>query len=829
MKQFILPILYCLTWISVFAQNPTDLLDQYLSNYHSEKIYVNHDKPYYIIGETIWCKVYLLDAVTHQIYAAEPIVYVDWISPEGIILKTYYLKIKDGIASLDIPTEPTTKAGNYTLRAYTLYQKNFDKAFLFQKEIAVTNFYEKQSKTSAENLDFTLQFFPEGGDLVTGLHSRVAFKAQNEKGENISLSGVVETADGQQIAAIKTLNEGMGFFSISPQKGTTYWVKVTYQNREKRFPLPTIITKGYGLKCDTRSAQKVKISLTANANNLLQDCQLVGHLRGQVFYSQTFDAQAALKLIIDNQELPTGLLTFTLFDAQQRPVCERLIFNKNAKEKVRVNITLDQSEVNRRTLIKGNISTLLEDTIEPSKLSLSVYSASLIPDDLQGLTIENYLQLQSDLKGRIQNINQYFEADDAKTRTLLDLLLMTHGWRRFAWQQVLAQQKMDLVYPIETSFSFSGQITKELKDKPVKANVFLNVLDEANYAFTNATTGPDGLFHFDNFDFKDTTDLLIQANIYNERKLKKVKKGTVKRFGNKAVDIELFKLQELPFDATYNFKPGTDKPAIVLKKYAAEVAEVTEQDIIDSSLWSIDLFEVTVSSRKLTYREQRLEDLREKYKEKGLFYFSSTDKFFTEDLYKYTPKFIDVFDLIRTAIPTARVTGSPNNRRVYMSAKSLIANGAGVAFALNGQVVNAMQLNYIPPESVYVIEVITGMRAEALYGRGLVITILTKDEATTAAAISKIQNVGMQQIRHPGFYQAKAFYAPRYDQPLVDKSKPDYRVTLHWQPNIAVTNTPQDFEFYTGDIEGNYLIWVEGITQDGLPFTGKQSFWVKNK
>lgn len=828
MKKIILTILICTSWLIGSSQNPADLLDQYLSNYHSEKIYVNHDKPYYIIGETIWCKVYLLDAVTHQAYAAEPIVYVDWISPEGIILKTYYLKIKKGIANLDIPTEPTTKAGNYTLRAYTLYQKNFDQAFLFQKEIAVTDFYEKKSTTPSENLDFTLQFFPEGGDLVAGLSSRIAFKAQNKKGENISLSGVVETADGQQIATIKTLNEGMGFFNILLQKGTKYWVKTTYQNRKKKFPLPAIVAKGYRLKCDTRSAQKIKISLASNTANLLIDCQLVGHLRGQVFYSQTFDAQATLKLVIDNQELPTGLLTFTLFDAQQRPVCERLIFNKNTTEKIAVKIALDKTEINRRTLIKGSINTLQQGKIKPSKLSLSVYSASLIPDDLQGLTLENYLQLQSDLKGRISNINQYFESDDAKTRTLLDLLLMTQGWRRFTWQQILRQQEMDLVYPTETSFSFSGQITKELKNKPVKANVFLNVLDEANYAFTNVTTGPDGLFHFEGFNFNDTTDLLIQANIYNERKLKKVKKGTTKRIGNKAVDIELFKLHELPFDGTYNLKSGTDKPEILLKRYAAEVAEVTGQEIIDTSLWTIDLSEITVRSKQLSYRQKRYDDLRKRYREKGIFHFSSTDKFFTEDLYKYIPKFTDVFDLIRAAIPMARLAGPTTNRRVYLSAQGLMGNGAGILLVLNGQIVNARQLNYLPPEAVYVIEVITGMRAQALYDKPAAIVIITKDEEAIAEAISKAQDIGMQQISHPGFYQAKAFYAPRYDQSLEDQSKSDYRVTLHWQPNIEVTDTAKNFEFYTGDIEGDYLIWVEGITTDGKPFTGKQSFFVKN-
>lgn len=827
MKKIILLLLVIANCISSYGQTPVELLDQYLTNYHSEKLYVSHDKPYYIIGETIWCKVYLVDAVTHQSYAAEPVVYIDWVNPEGQILNTYYLKIKDGTAHLDIPTEPTTKAGNYTLRAYTLYQKNFDQAFIFQKEVAITDFYEDKSETPANDLDFDLQFFPEGGDLVAGLMSRVAFKTQNEKGTPVKINGVLETSDGQSITTIKTLNEGMGFFNLSPKKGEKYWVRATYEDREKRFALPSVIAYGYGLKCDTRSSQKIKISLISNTTNLLKDCQLVGHLRGQVFYNQKFDNKGAIKLAIDTKEIPTGLLTFTLFDAQQRPVCERLIFNKNLKEKVVVKLALSKTEINKRSLVTGDISTLRNDTIIPSKLSVSVYNASLVPDDLQGLTIENYLHVQSDLKGRVHNINQYFESDDAKTRTLLDLLLMTHGWRRFTWQQIVEQQKLDLIYPIETSFSFSGQVTKELKDKPVKANVFLSVLDDKNYGFANGTTGPDGLFHFEGFNFEDTTNLLLQANIYNERKLKKLKKGEVKRVGNKSVDIELFQLQELPFDPSLTLKNGLDKPEKVLKKFSTEVAEVIGQEMIDTSLWTIDLSEVTVRTKQLTYRQKRYVDLQKKYRELGMFYFSSTDKFFTEDLYKYASKFTDVFDLIRHGVPTAKLAGPPANRRVYLSNAGLIGNGPGVTLALNGQIMSAGQLYNIPPEAIYAIEVLYGLRASALYNSAPIIVLLTKDDKAVEEAISKAQDVGMTQISHPGFYQAKAFYTPRYDQSMSDKPEPDYRITLHWLPNVKLTDTAQQFEFHTGDIEGNYLIWIEGITNDGIPFTSKASFFVK--
>jgi len=65
MKKIILALLFIIQVISGNTQTPAELLYQYLSGYHSEKLYVSHDKPYYIVGETIWCKVYLVNEINY--------------------------------------------------------------------------------------------------------------------------------------------------------------------------------------------------------------------------------------------------------------------------------------------------------------------------------------------------------------------------------------------------------------------------------------------------------------------------------------------------------------------------------------------------------------------------------------------------------------------------------------------------------------------------------------------------------------------------------------------------------------------------------------------
>lgn len=826
LRLLLLGLLFLICTEKNTAQSPTDLLSNYLNSFHSEKIYISHNQPYYATGETIWCKVFLVDGRSHKSFNAKPLIYVDWINPKGEIIKTYTLQVNDGTAALDIPTERIDPIGNYTLRAYTLYQKNFEEVYLFQKEIQLTDRKEKETEKEKNIQDFTIQFFPEGGDLVANLANKIAFKAQDDTQKNIAISGKILKENGEKVADLKTLNEGMGFFNLLPKANEKYIAEINFNNQKKTFELPKTLSRGHLLKVNTRHNELVIINLSSNTKSLLKSCRLVGHLRGSVFFDQSFEEKATLTLSLNKEDLPTGLLHFTLFDSQNRPVSERLVFNKNKREKVSVNLNLKDTVFVKRALVEGGIKVEQNKKISTANLSLSVFNADLLAANLNGLTIENYLLLQSDLKGRIVNINQYFEKDDAKTRTLLDLLLLTHGWRKFTWQQILDKEQPDLIYPTEESFSLSGQIKKFGKDKPVKSNVFVNVLNQNDFSFSNVTTGEDGLFFFDGFTFEDTTDILIQANIYNERKAQKVKEGTLKRVGNKDVDITLFQLQELAFNNTYTLKPSSYKPK-TLQKYIKEIAAINGEEEITESLWTLDLDAVTVKEKKLSYRQIRWNDLEEKYKKKGMFYFNSTDKFFTEDLFKYTPKFIDIFDLLVTAIPGARWSGPQGGKQVFLNPIGSSKGPGEAVFAVDGVLTSSSQLNAILPEEVESIELITGLRADAIYNRPAVIVVLLKESAERTKAVLDAQNIGMVQQQHPGFYQAKAFYSPVYETKNPDKSLPDNRTTLFWNADLKINNQAESFQFYTGDIIGNYLLYIEGITDTGMPFIAKKMIRVE--
>lgn len=467
MKRIVLSTIFLLVCGAFYAQTVGEKLTTFFGQYQTEKVYFSHDKPYYAPGETIWGKAYLVDGSTHQPYDATPVVYVDWIQPDGSIKTTYTLQIKEGSAPIDIPTTLSDTTGIWSIRAYTQYQRNFNDAYLFQKEIRLLDQRIDEEDTAQDSIEnFTVRLFPEGGHLVAGLESTVAFQARNGNGENISISGLLEAGDSTKILDFLSLNEGMGMFTLRPEAGKVYTLKARFRGTERTFTLPPALPSGISLKASSRSTDQIRVTLNSSSPDGLMGATLVGHVRGQVFLDQPLPAKQQFTLRITKATIPSGILHFTIFDQAERPVAERLVFNKPPDTDTIAVVKADKAAYGKRNSVKLKIAPIQLPKGTTANLSVSVYNQEAMEESLNNLTIENYLLLQSELRGRINNIQQYFANNDSKTNTLLDLLLLTHGWRKFDWQDILGKSP-PLVYGREASLSVAGKITKFEQDKSV--------------------------------------------------------------------------------------------------------------------------------------------------------------------------------------------------------------------------------------------------------------------------------------------------------------------------------------------------------------------------
>ena len=73
-----------------------------------------------------------------------------------------------------------------------------------------------------------VQFFPEGGDLINGIKSQVAFKAIKPDGLGIDVKGSIIDNAGAVVATITTQHLGMGVFNLLPEAGKIYKAAITF-------------------------------------------------------------------------------------------------------------------------------------------------------------------------------------------------------------------------------------------------------------------------------------------------------------------------------------------------------------------------------------------------------------------------------------------------------------------------------------------------------------------------------------------------------------------------------------------------------------------------
>jgi len=116
----------------------TSAADSSIKNHSAEKLYLQFDKPYYAVGDTIWFKAYLFHAPTLALSAKSGIMYVDVFNDSTTFTKQYRLPVNEGLSWGNISLSDFP-AGNYTVRAYTTWMRNFGLDGFFYKRLMVAD------------------------------------------------------------------------------------------------------------------------------------------------------------------------------------------------------------------------------------------------------------------------------------------------------------------------------------------------------------------------------------------------------------------------------------------------------------------------------------------------------------------------------------------------------------------------------------------------------------------------------------------------------------------------------------------------------------------
>ncbi len=356
------------------------------------------------------------------------------------------------------------------------------------------------------NINFAM--YPEGGDLVNGLESRVAFKALNEFGKPADVEGDVFDSNNKLMSHFASYHQGMGAFNIKPDGGKKYYVKIDKpENINTKYDLPEPMPRGYVISTDNVNPNELVLNVKSTET---EELNIIAQTRGKICYATSFAANAGNnKLILPTNQFPIGVSQITLFDSKGVERAERLVFlNKN--KQLSIAIETDKEKYLPREKVKMTV-TIRDDRgmPMPASVSMSVVNDQLLSfaDDKSG-NILSKLLLENDIKEKVEEPAFYFNTKEPKADVALDYLMMTAGWRRFTWKKILDNDLPNVAFQGEKAV-LSGTIIDQNNAKPIsKATIKINGKDQT------IAVNEKGKFSIDKIDLTSPVNLAITAEGY---------------------------------------------------------------------------------------------------------------------------------------------------------------------------------------------------------------------------------------------------------------------------------------------------------------------------
>lgn len=773
---------------SSLSQVPDSALVNVKENYEPEKIFIHFDKLNYVAGETIWFKTYVFAGLYLSNYSS--IISVELLNDSGKIISRKILPLIRSTAAgeFDIPKESPQII--YTVRAYTRRMQNFGSSFFFEQPVMVYN-PSKMAAAAPAVQDERMFFLPEGGNMIAGNPSVIAFKCMDAYGYPVDADGDIVNSKGEVVTTFKSVHDGMGKFYLLPAADETYTAVYKVGARVTKVVLPAPKVSGVVVQVQSVGAKKY---FMINKDQVINEAMMPAYLLG------TMDNQVAFKIQIPKElksvrgaipleQLPSGILQLTLFNADNQPLSERMLFINNGEFLSKGTFKTDSLSFHLRA---KNVFSYEADLPQMGTYSVSVTDYN---KEISGNQNENIISrtfLSNEIKGYLHNPLYYFSGNSEEIKANLDLVMLTNGWRRFNWEQMLSKRLPAMSYKDPNYISIKGTAYTSGNNKLIPfgtITAFVTTKDSSR-EFLIIPLDSASSFEMGGMIFQDTAVMTFQNKAEHDKAL------------NMAfATLPLSKL----FSSTPRSFIGTIKPVNMLPQ---------NENIKDAYLASMNAFDkdvVNLSNVVLakSRTKNKTQSVSNRYATGVFSGMARTTLDFINDPIKTNPN-TNIFEYLKGRLSSLNITGSQGNYTVvYRASMSLSGGFRPAAIYLDGMESSSLFVSTIPMSQIAMVQVFTNGLAGGSNGALAVYTKKGDDltqELTSEFNSSKIE----------GFSPVKEFFSPDYKaNPSVGDR--DTRSTLYWNPYLETSpdNKSFNFRFYNSDNASKFKVVLNGVTEDG--------------
>ncbi|MCX7638062.1 MAG: hypothetical protein N2044_09495 [Cyclobacteriaceae bacterium] len=751
---------------SVCAQTISEQLQNYYAYRKPVVAHLHFNQPTYAPGDTAYFRAALLDAASLLPIQDFQLMYIDVVSEDGHVVLHQEFRIRDGWGGNQLAIPESFKPGLYKVYAYNDWMKNFGKEFFFNSELFISGSHALQcSKQGA------LKAKAEGGTLVAGVQNRIIVTG------TLSGSVVIQDASGKVLMQQPVDSSGLTSVLFTPPVAGTYTIKV---NRE----VTTIPAKPDGVAVmfipSSSSSGLHRLILTVPVESALRNQELqvlVSHhnllaLRATVKFSEKNMAM----LTFPAKSLAPGINYLSVNRLSGETLATRVFYNPYS-ESVKCNLLLDSQSFQTRQSIRVRLKVSdLQNNPVQARISATVYNQDLFRQRTGIHTsIDDYIRWTRDIRP-LEN-----------SAHLSDLLLIASEWLWYRWEDVSG--KLPEHQHLFTGYQqISGNVINRDTGEPVKDRLRISLLNSVTNDFYEINTNEEGAFSLSFlFPFYTEADLFYRIE-KNNKKL------------NEAVL------------ALHN--PGYTYPPLA---YSCNTTSVPDHYYN----YARQHRQITESYRYFGQTE------KPKNKPENLIEQELGEPDAMVDLDDYI-LFPTMQETLHEIIPYLQYRKAGGRETLRMYIPELARSGEeSPLFIIDGAITDQADffLQLKPSDvdkiKIYYSQYKTGKLGSLSHNGVVVVETKLPDYATKVAASSRTLKIkglspSISFPKKPEFWQEHNSRAPRL------------RSTLYFNPVLRLNEEGEaNFTFTATDDVGTFVVEIEGLTTEGIPFTAKKTFTIK--
>ena len=475
-----------------------------IRTHEKQRVYLVTDKSVFTNGESIWFKAFLLNAISQNINTNSRFLFVDLVNEKDSVIKVVVLDAFNKQLNSRIILPESIATGYYWLRAYTRQMAEGDVNNICVKPIYIVdrindnNLSKPIKKGNSQDTIPTINFYPEGGSVITGINSAVALRVSHLNGMPLSIDGFIKDDHEVVIAHFTTNKIGFGKVDFEPSGYRKYHAVINWHGKEISYPLPPFnFYKGQVSVTKQSTGYKLRILLGDSIYRKDFVTYLIGISKDSLIFASI--GRGLYEIPVAEHQLTDGITTFYLFDENFKLLSERSIYVHD--NNVRIKAETDKHLYGKRDKVALNISiTDANQHPIPSLIAISVTDTIFKdPNEDCALPGNDYTQQAID--------NMFLESNECLTENDIDLLMLA---RNDTYPTLSKMADQPTAMDTDSLLYIKGTVL-DTKNEPSANKIITLLFNSGDLNLHSDTTDNAGRFCFPFANYTDSMQFALQV------------------------------------------------------------------------------------------------------------------------------------------------------------------------------------------------------------------------------------------------------------------------------------------------------------------------------